>query len=90
MVDREEVDRADHAVGTHRIDDVLRVGPAARVVVDLGADREAHAAAQPFGDDGRVRHVDAGRLGRAVEVAGRGEFERAPHGVTAAGSSNVR
>ena len=51
MVDRDEVDGADDAVGPHRVDDVLRVGPRARIVVDLGADREAHAAPQTLGDD---------------------------------------
>ncbi len=79
MFDRDEVDRADQAVGTHRVDDVLRVGAAARVVVDLGADRVAHAAAQPLGDHRRVPDLDPGRLGRAVEVAGRGQLQRAAH-----------
>ena len=79
MLDRDEVDRADQAVGPHRVDDVLRVGPGARIVVDLGADRVAHPAAQPFGDDLRVPDVDVGGLGRAVEVAGLREFERAAH-----------
>ena len=77
MVDRQEVDRADQAVGPHRVDDVLRVGSGARVVVDLGADREAHAPAQALGDDGRVAELDAGGFGRAVEVARLGELERA-------------
>ena len=76
---------ADDAVGTHRVDDVLRVGPRARIVVDLGADREAHAAPQPFGDDRRVRDVDAGGFGRAVQIAGMREFERAAYGVHGAG-----
>ncbi len=77
MFDRQEVDRADEPVGAHRVHDVLRIGPRAGVVVDLGADDEAHPAAQPLGDDGRVGQVDAGGLGRAVEVARLGEFEGA-------------
>ena len=64
-------------VGAHRVDDVLRVGPRARIVVDLGADRIAHPAPQALADDRGVRHVDAGGLGGAVEVARLGELERA-------------
>ena len=79
MVDRQEVYRPDHAVGLHRIDDVLRIGPRARIVIDLGADRVAHPAPQTFRDDRSVADLDAGGLGSAVEVAGLGEFERAAH-----------
>ena len=45
----------------------VRVGTAARIVVDLGADREAHAAAETLAHDARVLAIDAGRLGRAVQ-----------------------
>ena len=78
VLDRDEMDRADEAVGPHRIDDVLGVGPCARIVVDLGADREAHAAAQAFRDDLGVHDVDVGGLGGAVQIAGLGQFEGAP------------
>ena len=64
-------------VGTHRVDDVLCVGTGARIVVDLGADRVAHPAAQAFGDDLRVADVDVRGLRGAVEVAGLRELERA-------------
>ena len=70
MVNRNEMHRADDPVGAHRVDDVLRVGPGARIVVDLGADRESHAAPQSFGNDRRVRDVHAGRLGGTEQVAG--------------------
>ncbi len=79
MIDGQEVHRADHAVGLHRIDDVLRVGPRARVVIDLGADRIAHPAPQPFRDDRGVADLDAGGFGRAVEIAGLREFECPAH-----------
>ncbi len=79
MLDRQEVHRANHRVRAHRVDDVLRVGTAARVVVDLSADRVAHATTQPFGDDGGVTDLDAGRLGGAVEIAGVREFEGTAH-----------
>ena len=46
----------------------LGVRAAARVVVDLGADRVAHAAAKSFGDDLGMADFDAGRLGRAEQV----------------------
>ncbi len=72
---------ADHPVGPHRVDDVLRVRAGARIVVDLGADGEAHAAAQPLRNDRRMRNVDARGFCGAVQVAGFGEFERAPHRV---------
>ncbi len=78
MVDRQEMDRADDRIGAHRVDDVLGVGPVARVVVDLRTDRVAHAPAQAFRHDGGVLHVDAGRLGGAVQVAGVRELEGAP------------
>ena len=42
-------------------------------------------APQPFGDDGRVRDVDAGGLGGAEQVAGLRELQGAPHGVDRAG-----
>ena len=81
VIDRQKVHGANHSVGLHRVDDILRVRPAARVVVDLGADRVVHPLAQPLGNDRGVAQLDTGRLGGAVEVAGRGEFERAPHQV---------
>ncbi len=77
MLDREKVHRADHRVGAHRVNDVLCVRAAARIVVELGADREVHPAAQTVGDDGRVRDLDAGGLGCPIEVAGLSELERA-------------
>ncbi len=79
MRDRDEVHRPDHRVGTHRVDDVLRVGTRARIVVDLGPDRVAHPAPQPFADDGGMANLDARRLGGPVQVAGLRELERAPH-----------
>ena len=77
--DRDEVHRANDGVRPHRVDDVLRVGSRARVVVDLGSDRVAHPAAQPFAHDGRVADVDVRRLGCAVEIAGLGKLERPAH-----------
>ena len=79
MVDRDEVHRSDQPVGAHCLDDVLGIGPGARIVVDLGADRVAHSAPQAFRDHLGVPDVDVGRLGSTVEVAGLGQFERAPH-----------
>ena len=79
MVDRQKVYRPDHAVGLHRIDDILSIGPRARIIIDLGADRVAHPAPQAVRDDRSVADLDAGGLGSAVEVAGLGEFEGASH-----------
>ena len=78
------MNRADDAVGSHRLDDILRVGARARIVIDLGPDREAHAAPQAFRNDRRVRDVDAGGFGGSEKVAGLGELERSPHGVDGA------
>ena len=85
MVDRDEVHRADQTVGPHRFDDILCVRPGARIVIDLGPDREAHAAAQRLGNGGGVPAVDARGFGGSEDVAGVGELERSPQGVDGAG-----
>ena len=90
VLDGNEAHRTDEAVGTHGIDDVLRVGPGAWIVVDLRADRKPHAAAQRVRNDVRVRHVDPGGFGRAVKVAGCASLSARRNVLTAPGSSNVR
>jgi hypothetical protein len=81
MVDRQEMDRADDSVRSHRVDDVLRVRSRARVVIDLGTDRKAHTTSQAFADHGGVSYVNTGSLRCSVEIARVGELQCAPHGV---------
>ena len=81
MLDRDEVHRPDDSIRAHRVDDVLRIGTRAGIVIHFGTDRKAHTAAQPLGHDGRVGQVDARRLGGAEQVAGLSQFQGAANGI---------